>query len=78
MNRLTYLYQNGNYWSMSPSYFNGGTAVATGFNHSTSGYAVSVNGVNGIFGLRPVINLQFDNYQKMEILIDKEFIDKVK
>ena len=66
---------------MSPSYFNGGTAVATGFNHSTSGYAgyaVSVNGVNGIFGLRPVINLQFDNYQKMEILIDKEFIDKVK
>ena len=60
MNRLTYLYQNGNYWSMSPSYFHGGTAVATGFNHSTSGYAVSINGVNGIFGLRPVINLQSD------------------
>ena len=62
---------------MSPSYFDVGASSAYGFRQNAAGYA---NGgwVAGGSGLRPVINLQFDNYQKMEILIDKEFIDKVK
>ena len=61
MNRLTYLYQNGYYWSMSPSYFDVGASAAYGFNQhasgSAGGYAIVTDG--GI-GLRPVINLQSD------------------
>ena len=78
MNRLTYLYQNVYYWSLSPSYFNSGTSAATGFGQYATGLANGGSNVTVGYGLRPVINLQFDNYQKMEILIDKEFIDKVK
>ena len=78
MNRLTYLYQNGNYWSMSPSYFDSGNSSAREFSQGAAGVAIGYIYVTRGLGLRPVINLQFDNYQKMEILIDKEFIDKVK
>ena len=77
MNRLTYLYQNGYYWSMSPFYFDTGTSSTREFIQDATGYAGNGR-VTSDLGLRPVINLQFDNYQKMEILIDKEFIDKVK
>ena len=77
MNRLTYLYQNGYYWSMSPRFFNSGYSAAGEFGQNAAGSAAD-GWVANVYGLRPVINLQFDNYQKMEILIDKEFIDKVK
>ena len=63
---------------MSPAHFNVGASAANEFYQSAAGNAGGYNGVTGGYGLRPVINLQFDNYQKMEILIDKEFIDKVK
>ena len=60
MNRLTYLYQNGYYWSMSPSYFDVGASAAYGFNQYAAGYANGGNGVTHGNGLRPVINLQSD------------------
>ena len=63
---------------MSPSYFNVGASAANGFRQIATGTAYGDYWVTGGYGLRPVINLQSDNYQKMEILIDKEFIDKVK
>ena len=63
---------------MSPSYFHVGTSAARGFYQNAAGAADGNGHVTSGLGLRPVINLQFDNYQKMEILIDKEFIDKVK
>ena len=59
MNRLTYLYQNGNYWSMSPSGFNSGTSAASEFILYAAGYAADGWVTDG-FGLRPVINLQSD------------------
>ena len=60
MNRLTYLYQNGYYWSMSPSYFNVGASAAIGFSQYATGYANGDDYVTNGFGLRPVINLQSD------------------
>ena len=59
MNRLTYIYQNGYYWAMSPSWFNVGTSAAYGFYQHATG---TVNGgfVTNGNGLRPVINLQSD------------------
>ena len=62
---------------MSPYVFDSGDLAAYGFYRNAAGFAASAWVTDG-GGLRPVINLQFDNYQKMEILIDKEFIDKVK
>ena len=57
MNRLTYLYQNGNYWSMSPSYFDSGASSASEFFQNASGLAGG-NWVSYGRGLRPVINLE--------------------
>ena len=59
MNRLTYLYQNGNYWSMSPRGFDSGTSAAGEFYQNAAGYAADY-WVASTFGLRPVINLQSD------------------
>ena len=59
MNRLTYLYQNGYYWSMSPNAFDSGTSSAYEFGQSATGYAGN-SGVTYGYGLRPVINLQSD------------------
>ena len=59
MNRLTYLYQNGNYWSMSPGIFNSGSSYARGFIQHATGDAPTGWVTDGI-GLRPVINLQSD------------------
>ena len=59
MNRLTYLYQNGYYWSMSPHGFDSGSSVANEFRQSAAGNAGGGN-VTGGLGLRPVINLQSD------------------
>ena len=61
MNRLTYIYQNGYYWSMSPSYFNGGASAAVEFNQDAAGYAIGSLVTIG-YGLRPVINLQSDDF----------------
>ena len=58
MNRLTYLYQNGLYWSMSPSNFDSGTSDAYEFRQNATGYA-SHGWVTVGDGLRPVINLQY-------------------
>ena len=60
MNRLTYLYQNGYYWSMSPYYFDVGASAAYGFNQYAAGIAHGFNYVTHGNGLRPVINLQSD------------------
>ena len=60
MNRLTYLYQNGYYWSMSPSYFGVGASAADGFFQDASGIAYGGGIVTSGNGLRPVINLQSD------------------
>ena len=61
MNRLTYLYQNVYYWSMSPGRFYSGASSARGF---VQGAAGNANGSDGYVtlgnGLRPVINLQSD------------------
>ena len=56
MNRLTYLYQNGYYWSMSPAAFNDSSTTTGVFLHG----AIEVAGgdASGSIGLRPVINLQ--------------------
>ena len=59
MNRLTYLYQNGPYWSMSPYYFSSGSSSASEFSQDATGYANGINVASG-YGLRPVINLQSD------------------
>ena len=59
MNRLTYLYQNVYYWSMSPSYFYVGASAAIGFDQYATGGAYG-NRVTSGRGLRPVINLQSD------------------
>ena len=59
MNRLTYLYQNGYYWSMSPNYFYSGTSAAYEFYQDAAGYATN-RWVTYASGLRPVINLQSD------------------
>ena len=58
MNRLTYLYQNGNYWSMSPGYFNVSASTALGFLQFATGLAYGDGHVTYGNGLRPVINLQ--------------------
>ena len=58
MNRLTYLYQNGYYWSMSPSYFHDGASGAYEFYQHASGYANGYGWVSNDIGLRPVINLE--------------------
>ena len=60
MNRLTYLYQNGSYWSMSPSYLNSGPSTAHEFLQNAAGGAIGNDWVTGGSGLRPVINLQSD------------------
>ena len=54
MNRLTYLYKNGSYWTMSPSRFNAGTSAAFEFGQLVAG---SADGplVTGSRDLRPVI-----------------------
>ena len=57
MNRLTYLYQNGLYWSMSPLDFGSGNSSAREFRQSASGTA-GIDWVTNAGGLRPVINLQ--------------------
>ena len=59
MNRLTYLYQNGYYWSMSPFFFYSGSSSAHEFVQHASGFAYG-NFVTVGRGLRPVINLQSD------------------
>ena len=59
MNRLTYLYQNGNYWSMSPFYFRSGSSSAYEFLQNATGNATHDWVPSGL-GLRPVINLQSD------------------
>ena len=59
MNRLTYLYQNGNYWSMSPYAFYSGYFAANEFRQYVTGNAGDYYVTNGL-GLRPVINLQSD------------------
>ena len=59
MNRLTYIYQNGYYWSMSPAYFNSGNSAAYGFRQHAAGRAYD-DWVTHTNGLRPVINLQSD------------------
>ena len=59
MNRLTYLYQNGSYWSMSPGNFNSGVLAAHEFIQHAAGSA-GYNYVTDGIGLRPVINLQSD------------------
>ena len=58
MNRLTYLYQNGYYWSMSPAYFNVGASAALEFDQYASGRVYGGDYVSGGYGLRPVINPQ--------------------
>ena len=60
MNRLTYLYQNGYYWSMSPFFFDVGTSAAYGFHQYAAGAAFGNGYVTNGYGLRPVINLQSD------------------
>ena len=60
MNRLTYLYQNGYYWSMSPYNFNFGASGAYEFIQYATGYSYTGNFVIDNYGLRPVINLQSD------------------
>ena len=60
MNRLTYLYQNGNYWSMSPSHFDVSASSARGFHQYAAGIADGYGNVTSGRGLRPVINLQSD------------------
>ena len=62
MNRLTYLYQNGNYWSMSPGHFNSGASFAYEFIQHADGTAYGSNSYVTIgLGVRPVINLQSDD-----------------
>ena len=58
MNRLTYLYQNGYYWSMSPSYFYVSASTAHEFFQYATGFASGHYDVSHGYGLRPVINLQ--------------------
>ena len=62
MNRLTYLYQNGYYWSMSPLDFYSSGLAAYEFHQNATGYSAGylVIGASS-FGLRPVINLQSDD-----------------
>ena len=59
MNRLTYLYQNVSYWSMSPLGFSSGASDAREFIQDAAGGAGS-DWVTIGYGLRPVINLQSD------------------
>ena len=59
MNRLTYLYQNGYYWSMSPGRFDSGDSAAVEFGQNADGNAGG-SWVANVLGLRPVINLQAD------------------
>ena len=58
MNRLTYLYQNGVYWSMSPRYFTSDNS--DGFGQYATGNADGYGSMTDGRGLRPVINLQSD------------------
>ena len=60
MNRLTYLYQNGSYWSMSPFHFFSGASSAHEFTQDATGDANGYYWVASGNGLRPVINLQSD------------------
>ncbi len=59
MNRLTYVYQNTYYWTMSPSYFNATNASALEFYLNPAGFA-GRHWVTNSLGLRPVINLKSD------------------
>lgn len=56
-NSSYYLYTNGTYWTMSPSYFSGSNASV--FRVNSSGYPNNYI-VNGAYGVRPVINLRGD------------------
>ena len=49
MNRFTYLYKNGSYWTMSPFYFDATDIAANEFRQSATGTAAG-------YGLRPVSN----------------------
>ena len=52
-----YLYTNQNYWTMSPSHFNGSHAHVF-FVYSNG--SLSISSVNSSNGVRPVINLKAD------------------
>ena len=60
MNRLTYLYQNGYYWAMSPYYFNASNTAAYEFRQHAAGFAYNRWVAGTWIGLRPVINLKSD------------------
>ena len=51
-----YLYTGNYYWTMSPSYFGGSSAIVRGVYPSGDVYTYS--GVSNSFGVRPVINLK--------------------
>ena len=59
VNRFTYLYQNDNYWAMSPRDFYAPLTGVREFRQSTVGAADGSWVTDGI-GLRPVINLKSD------------------
>ena len=59
MNRLTYLYQNSNYWTMSPYLFYDLISTSNVFFVDSDG-DVKASYVKLSIGLRPVINLQSD------------------
>ncbi len=59
MNRLTYVYQNTYYWTMSPYFFNAANASASEFHLYPAGCAGGT-WVTSSVGLRPVINLKSD------------------
>ena len=58
MNRFTYLYQNGYYWSMSPFALDANNTAADGLYQHQSGNA---NGtwINSSHGLRPVSKCKY-------------------
>ncbi len=55
-NNTYYLYNNQNYWTMSPSYFSGSNAFVWGV-YST-GNLINGHGVNSNYGVRPVLSLK--------------------
>lgn len=57
-NKLYYLYNGQNYWTMTPSYMNSVYACVYAVN--ANGHLLDRNMVNNIFGIRPVINLKAD------------------
>ncbi len=57
MNRLSYVYQDNYYYTLSPSRFSATNSEIRMFYFSKNGY---VNNSTGVYGLRPVINLKAD------------------